>query len=66
MAWQAIPFGAWPGFLVGIAGGVLALLAIIREKDRAITVIVAVMPMLFVIWFIAVELLSLAGVLPEH
>jgi len=65
-AWPFMPFGAWPGFMFQIAGGVLALAAIIRKRDRAVTVIVSVLPMLFVIWFIAVELLSLAGVLPEH
>lgn len=66
LAWQLMPFGAWPGFILQVSGGVLALVAIIREKDRALTVIVAVMSMLFLIWFITVELLSLAGVLPEH
>jgi hypothetical protein len=66
LAWQLMPFGAWPGFVAQLTGGVLALVAIIRKRDRALTVYVSVMPMLFVIWFVAVELLSLAGVLPEH
>lgn len=66
MAWQIMPFGAWPGFVAQLAAGVLAVVAISREKDHGLTVLASVLPMLFVIWFIAVELLSLAGVLPEH
>lgn len=66
VAWQLMPFGAWPGFIFQITGGVFALVAITRKRDRAISVIVSVIPMLFVIWFIAVELLSLVGVLGEH
>ena len=66
MAWQVMPFGAWAGFVAQMVGGILALVAIIRDKERALTVFVTVLPMLFVLWFIAVELLSLVGILPEH
>jgi hypothetical protein len=33
MAWQFMPFGAWPGFVAQGAGGVLALVAIVRDRD---------------------------------
>ncbi len=65
-AWQVMPLGAWPGFAAQAVGGVLALVAIIRNRDRGFLVFVAIVPMLFVIWFITVEILSLVGVLPEH
>lgn len=65
-AWQLMPLAAWPGFIVQLAGGVFALIAAIRDGDRAISVFLAVLPMLFVVWFLAVEVLSLVGVLPEH
>lgn len=64
--WQIMPLGALPGFMVQLGAGVFALMAITREKDRAVAVILSVVPMLFVLWFLAAELLSLAGILPEH
>ncbi len=65
-AWQLMPLGAWPGFIAQLAGGVFALIAVIRDQDRAVSVFLAVAPMLFVVWFLAAEVLSLIGILPEH
>lgn len=64
--WAVVPFGAFPGFILGIAGGVLALVAIIREGERALSVFIAVLFLLFVVWFLVAEVLSAVGVLPEH
>ena len=57
MAWQIVPLGGWPGLITQFVGGVLAMVAILRGKDRALTVFAAVLPLLFVVWFLGAELL---------
>jgi hypothetical protein len=57
LAWMVLPGGAGLGFLAGIAGGVLALLAIVRRHERAVLVFVAVLPLLLVVAFVLAELL---------
>jgi hypothetical protein len=67
---QAIPYFGWViwglGFLglpAVLAGGVLALVAIIRDKERAGTVFAALIPVLFLLVLLVLEL---SGVGPEH
>lgn len=58
LAWRVMgPAGAWPGFAFGLAGGVVALVAIFRRGERAITVFAAILPLLFVLVFVAAELI---------
>jgi hypothetical protein len=52
-----LPLGAALSFLSGLAGSVVALAAILRRGERALTVFVALLPGLFVIGFILAELL---------
>jgi hypothetical protein len=57
-AWSFLgPLGAFPSFACGVAGGVVALLAILRRGERALTVFAAVLPLLSVIAFVLAELL---------
>jgi len=51
------PLGAFPGLLVGLLAGVVALVAIIRHGERALSVFAAVLPLLMVVLFILAELL---------
>jgi hypothetical protein len=51
------PAGAFPGFVAGLAGGVVALIAILRRGERAASVFVAVLPLVFVVVFVLAELL---------
>jgi hypothetical protein len=56
-AWSLLPGGAALGFLAGIAGGVVALVSILRRGERAVTVFAAVVPIAFVGIFVLAELL---------
>jgi hypothetical protein len=56
-AWSVLPGGAWLGFLCGIAGGITAVIAIVRKQERALLVWLPILPAIFVIYFIAAELL---------
>jgi hypothetical protein len=67
---QAIPYFGWViwglGFLglpAVLVGGVLALAAIIRDKERALSVFAAFIPLVFLVVLFVVEL---SGVGPEH
>jgi hypothetical protein len=51
------PLGAIPGFISGLAGGVVALLAIGRRGERALTVFAAIVPFALVLLFVLAELL---------
>lgn len=66
LAWSVLPLGAWSGFAIGLAGGALALVATIRDGERALSVFAVVLLALLILGFIVVEILSLMGVLPEH
>ena len=52
------PRGAAIGFVCGLAGGVAALMAIIRHRERALTVFVALVPLVIAVAFLLVELIS--------
>jgi hypothetical protein len=56
-AWSFLPGGAWLSFLCGLAGGIIALVAIIRHKERSWLVFLCVLPMLNVFIFILGEFL---------
>ena len=53
-----VPRGAAVGLICGLAGGVVALMAIIRHQERALTVFVAVGPLVIGVAFLLVELIS--------
>lgn len=58
LAWRLMgPLGALPGFACGLAGGLVALLAIFRRGERAITVFVASVPLVLVSGFVLAELI---------
>ena len=44
--------GRVPGFVCGLAGGILALVAIFRRGERAIAVYAAVVPLAWVVLFV--------------
>jgi cytochrome c oxidase subunit IV len=57
-AWRLLgPLGAFPSFACGVAGGIVALVAVLRRGERAIAVYAAILPLLFVVVFVAAELL---------
>ena len=56
LAWSILPGGGWMGLAAGFAGGVAALVALIRRHDRAVLVYVAVLPLVAVVAFLAAEL----------
>lgn len=57
-AWSILPGGGFPGFICGLAGGVVALIAIFRQHERSWLVILAMLPLLFVIFFLLGEFLG--------
>ena len=57
-SWRLMgPAGALPGFACGLAGGVVALVAIFRRGERAIAVFAALVPLMFVVAFVLAELI---------
>jgi hypothetical protein len=48
--------GGVPGLVLGLAAGVVALLAVVRRGERALTVFAALVPFLNVVVFLVVEL----------
>jgi len=57
--WTILSAGAAIGFACALAGGIVALIAIFRRGERAITVFAALLPFpfLFVIVFVLAELI---------
>jgi hypothetical protein len=53
-----LPRGAAIGFVSALAGGVAALMAIVRDRERALTVFVALVPLAVAVAFLLVELIS--------
>lgn len=56
-AWSILPGGAWLSFLCGLAGGIIALIAIIRQQERSWLVFLSILPMLGVFVFFLGEFL---------
>ena len=57
LAWSILPGGAWLGFLCGLAGGIVGLIAIIREHERSLFIWLTILPFAFVIFFLLGEFL---------
>jgi hypothetical protein len=53
-----VPRGAALGFVCGLAGGVAALLAIVRDRERAVTVFAALLPVAIAVAFVLAELIT--------
>lgn len=57
-SWRLLgPLGAFPGLAAGAIGGVVALVAIGRRRERATSVVLAVVPLVLVVLFVLAELL---------
>ena len=57
LAYSVLPGGAWAGFICGIIAGVMALFAISRRQERSYLVFLAILPLVWVLLFLAAELL---------
>ena len=53
-----VPSAAALGFVCGLAGGVAAAVSIIRDRERAVTVIAAAVPLVIAVAFLLAELIS--------
>ena len=56
-AWLFLPGGALISFLCGLAGGIIALIAIIRGHERSWLVWLSILPMINVFVFVIAEFL---------
>jgi hypothetical protein len=56
-AWRILPGGAMLGFICGLAGGVLALIAVIRWQERSWLVFLSILPLFGVLFFLLGEFL---------
>ena len=56
-AWRILPGGAGLAFLCGLSGGIVALVAILRRGERSLVAFAAVLPAVFVVFFVLAELL---------
>jgi ascorbate-specific PTS system EIIC-type component UlaA len=55
--WLFLPGGALLGFLCGLVGGILALIAVISQHERSWLVFLSILPMFNVFIFILGEVL---------
>jgi hypothetical protein len=53
---SVVPRGAAIGFACALAGGVAALIAVIRDRERAVTVLAALVPLLIAVGFVLAQL----------
>ena len=53
-----VPRGGGLAFVCGLLGGVLALVAIVREHERALTVFAALVPLAFAVGFVVAQLVG--------
>lgn len=58
LAATLVPRGAALGFVCGVAGAVAALVAIVRDDERAVTVFAALVPVAMAVAFALAELIS--------
>ena len=58
LAAAAVPRGAALGFVCALAGGVAALVAIVRDRERALAVFAAVVPLAIAVAFVLTELIG--------
>lgn len=58
LAWRAMgPLGGFPSLAFGLAGGAAGLVAITRHRERAVSVLLALVPFAGVVLFVLAELL---------
>jgi hypothetical protein len=55
---SVVPRGAAVGLVCGLVGGVAALTAIVRDRERALTVVVAIVPLVIAVAFVLAELIG--------
>ena len=53
-----VPRGAAVGFVCGLAGASAALLAIVRDRERAVSVFAALVPVAIAVAFVLAELIT--------
>lgn len=53
-----VPRGAAFGFLCGLTAGAVGLMAVVRDRERAVTVFAAVVPLVIAVAFVLAELVS--------
>jgi hypothetical protein len=53
-----VPRGAALGFVSGLAAGIIALMAIIRERERAVTVFAALVPLAIAVAVVLAEVIG--------
>ena len=53
-----VPIGAALGFVCGFAAGVAALVAIVRDRERALTVCAALVPLAIAVAFVLAEVIT--------
>ncbi len=57
-AWRLMgPLGGFPSLVLGLAGGIFAVVAIVRRHERALAVFVALLPFAGAVVFVLAELL---------
>ncbi|HEX7255178.1 MAG TPA: hypothetical protein VF236_04560 [Gaiellaceae bacterium] len=56
-----VPRGIALGFVCGLAGGVTALVAVARGRERALTVFAAFLPLVVAVAFLLAELIAGTG-----
>ena len=58
LAATVVPRGAAFGIAFGLAGGVAALVAIVRDEERAVSVLAAFVPVVIAVAFVVAELIG--------
>ena len=58
LAASVVPREAALGFACGLAGGAAALVAIVRDQERAVTVFAALVPVAIAVAFVLAELIG--------
>jgi hypothetical protein len=53
-----VPSAAAIGFLCGLAGGVAGVIAIVRDRERALALLFAIVPLVIAVGFLLAELIS--------
>ena len=56
-----VPRGIALGFVCGLAGGVTGLMAVVRSRERAVTVFAALVPLIVAVAFVLAELIAGIG-----
>ena len=57
-AWRALgPLGGFPSLVLGVAGGIVALVAILRRGERSVAAFAALLPLAGAVVFVLGELL---------